>query len=385
MEENRKKINFGAAFSLAALMFSVYVGPGFASGTQTLTYFMTKGWFGIFLGPILCGLLVFVWCFLFFEFNRKYKPRDFRQQNDMLYTNKYVKKALGILVDVSAVVQIFLVVAAMISGASILLKNMIGMPVLVGTIIFAVLITVLSLFGAKLVLRVGNFLTICILGVTGYIAVVGIPKLWAQSQSYLAQRVPPTEYGFSWPSAIYIMFTIMGAMLAAKNAAVPVSAETMKNKKDSLVASLSTGVLCACGTMVYTVIFAAGMPAILKENIPTLYALQDMIKAGSVSVILYDVIALAAMLSTGVGLMYGGLTRYTPLLKGKLKNTSDFAIKLLVCAFFIIGSTLLSKFGILKIIGVGYTAMGIIVTPLTLWIFFIMIPYRMKKDNKLKD
>ena len=116
MEENRKKINFGAAFSLAALMFSVYVGPGFASGTQTLTYFMTKGWFGIFLGPILCGLLVFVWCFLFFEFNRKYKPRDFRQQNDMLYTNKYVKKALGILVDVSAVVQIFLVVAAMAKG-----------------------------------------------------------------------------------------------------------------------------------------------------------------------------------------------------------------------------------------------------------------------------
>ena len=56
------KINWYSALSLSALMFCSYSGPGFASGTQTMSYFMTKGYIGVFIGPILCGLIVFIWC-----------------------------------------------------------------------------------------------------------------------------------------------------------------------------------------------------------------------------------------------------------------------------------------------------------------------------------
>lgn len=34
-----KKTNFAAVFSICAVMYSAYVGPGFASGTQTVSYF----------------------------------------------------------------------------------------------------------------------------------------------------------------------------------------------------------------------------------------------------------------------------------------------------------------------------------------------------------
>ena len=49
----KKKSNFAAVFSLCAVMYSAYVGPGFASGTQTVSYFNNKGWIGIFLGETL--------------------------------------------------------------------------------------------------------------------------------------------------------------------------------------------------------------------------------------------------------------------------------------------------------------------------------------------
>ena len=60
MEAKTNKNKFAAIFSLSAIMYSAYVGPGFASGTQTVSYFNNKGWIGVFLGPAVAGLLCFI-------------------------------------------------------------------------------------------------------------------------------------------------------------------------------------------------------------------------------------------------------------------------------------------------------------------------------------
>lgn len=65
--EKKDKFNFAAIFSICAVMFSAYVGPGFASGTQTVSYFSNKGWIGVFLGPAIAALLCFVFNLLLFE------------------------------------------------------------------------------------------------------------------------------------------------------------------------------------------------------------------------------------------------------------------------------------------------------------------------------
>lgn len=377
----KNKINWYSALSLSALMFCSYSGPGFASGTQTMSYFMTKGYIGIFIGPLLCGLIVFTWCSLFFEFNRIYKPKDFREQSDMMYGDNKFRVIMGTLLDVFTFFDIFLVMSAMISGASILLSNMFGISILSGTLLFAGLITLFSLLGPQLILRFGSALTLCILMITLFIAVTGIPKLWPASHEYLAKRLTPPDFGFTWPYGIFVMLTITVAMLSGKNAAVP-SCSNLKSRSESLIAALGAGLMCSLGTMVYTVIFAAGIPEILNESIPTLYAIETMINAGPVSVILYSILASSAMLSAGVALMYGGLTRYVPMIRDISRFKNEKLIKISVCAFFITGSGILSSFGIMKIISVGYTTATIIAAPLLLWICFIMIPYRMIKDRK---
>lgn len=77
--------NFAAIFSLCAVMFSAYVGPGFASGTQTVTYFNNKGWIGVFLGLAIAGLLCFIFNLLLFEINRIYKPKTYREAYNTIY------------------------------------------------------------------------------------------------------------------------------------------------------------------------------------------------------------------------------------------------------------------------------------------------------------
>lgn len=383
MKQERKGIHrFGGAISIAALMFSAYVGPGFASGTQTTSYFLTKGWIGVFVGPVVVGLLTFLWCFINFEFNRIYKPKNFREQNDMIYKNKVIRFIAGAFLDITSFLQVILVTASMISGASILFQDMWGWPIWVGTVVFAVAILILSLRGTKLVLSVSSILTIAILVVTFYIAVIGIPAAWPAASQWLAERVPSTEFGFSKVYAWYIIVTFINMEIASRNASVTASAESLKTTAESFVASFGSGLLCTVATLVYTVIFAAGMPEIVSESIPTLYALNEIAHAGGIATILYEVIAIAAMLSTGVALLYGAVGRYEVLVKRFVNVSKDLTLKLGISLFFIIASTLMSKFGILAIIGIGYTYMGVIATPITVFLLFVTIPYRIWKDKK---
>lgn len=367
---------------LGALMFATYVGPGFASGTQTTSYMLTKGWIGVFLGPTVVGILAFVWCCLVNEFNRLYRPKNYREQSDMIYHNPVMRTAMGVFVDIVGVLQILLVTASMVSGAANLFNQMWGIPMAVGTLIFSAVILLLTLSGTGLVLKVGSVLTCCILLVTVYIGAVGIGVAWPATQAWLAQRIPPSAYGFTTFGAWYTIVTFVNNFISGRNAAVPASLESLQTRKDSIVASLVNALLCVLSTMVYTVIFAAGMPDILSESIPTLYALREIIGASKGSQAVYVIIALAAMLSTGVSLMYGAIARFHDIVKGVWKTGSEPAINAFIVVVFIVLSTALSTFGILAIIGIGYTYLGYVSVPLMVFLWFFTIPYRMYKDKK---
>ena len=114
MNNTAKKINFGAIFSICAVMYSAYVGPGFASGTQTVSYFLNKGWIGVFVGPLVAGVLCFIFNLLLFEINRIYKPNTYREAYNTIYRNKGLQTFFGTFkeIQVIVVVLIALVTAA---------------------------------------------------------------------------------------------------------------------------------------------------------------------------------------------------------------------------------------------------------------------------------
>ncbi|MBE6111226.1 MAG: hypothetical protein E7194_12550, partial [Erysipelotrichaceae bacterium] len=95
MKKTSNQSRFAAIFSICAVMFSAYVGPGFASGTQTVSYFLNKGWIGVFIGPLMAGLLCFIFNLLLFEINRIYKPDTYREAYNTIYRNKALQTFFG--------------------------------------------------------------------------------------------------------------------------------------------------------------------------------------------------------------------------------------------------------------------------------------------------
>lgn len=384
MNSKVKKGGIIGALSMGALMFSSYVGPGFAAGTQTVAYFLTKGWVGVIIAPLACALLTFIWCALTFEFNRVYKPKDFREQSDMIYHNPITRQALGIFKDIFSVIQILLVVSGMISAAAAILQSMFGIPNIAGTIGFAILMIALTLKGHHLIVKVGNVLTILIIGIVIFIFVIGIGVCWPGAQEFIALKQTPSDYGFTTGYAWMIMLSVVVLYTCGSNASIPACADNLRSKKDSIMAAAVTAILCGCGTAACTVLFAAGMPEIQAEKIPMLYIMQEVIGAGSVAQLLYAAIALSAMVSTGVIMLFGVSERYQLLMARTIMpdQTPELrrAIAGIIITLIAVG---LSRFGILAIIGKGYTTFTLCAAPFLIYLLYFTIPYRMSQDKKM--
>lgn len=371
-----------AALSLGAVMFSSYVGPGFASGTQTVQYFLTKGWIGVFLGVIVCGILSFIVEAIGAEWVRIKRPEHYRQNSDFLYRNKVVRLILGTFKDVLSVFTPIMSVAAQVSAVSLLLNSLWGVPEKVGAYGYCIVVLIMALFGAKILRLTGTGLTIAILGVTLYIAVTGIPNAWGGMKEFVALRQSPAEYGFTTINAWYIMIIFMNNFLCGSDACVSASRGVILTRKDVLLKAGTNTILCVLSTLVYTIVFAAGMPGITKEALPTLWALQNICGGPKGAQILYAILAIAAMLSTGIAVTFGVADRWVKPL-GKLIPKSSPIVRKAIVAVIILAICLWgSKFGIINIIYYGFVYMGKVAWPILVLLPTIVIPIRIAKDRK---
>lgn len=382
MEKAKKSSGFAGIFSICAVMFSAYVGPGFASGTQTVSYFNNKGWIGVFIGPLLAGLLCFIFNLLLFEINRIYKPKTYREAYNTIYRPKGLQLFFGTFKEIQVIVVVLIALSAQISTTAVLLNQLFGLPKAVGTIGFCAAVLLLSLWGAGLLRKVGTVLGIAILAICAYVAVICLGNAAPAANAYLAQHVSYTEYGFSGPQAWFSMLMIVVFFMNGYEACVPASLGIIKTRKDVFVESLVTAVLCAGSTIIFTYIFAAGMPGIMDEEIPTLWAINNLSNAGWISKILYVIFAIAAMLSSSVAFIFTVCGRFEPLIQKVWKKSTGFSRKFAIAIVFILVCTIGSSFGLLNIIRYGYGTFTTIVGPVMLVPLIISVPYRLWKDRK---
>ena len=134
--------------------------------------------------------------------------------------------------------------------------------------------------------------------------------------------------------------------------------------------------------MIFTFIFAAGMPEIMNEEIPTLWAINHLSSSGWISKILYVVFAIAAMLSSSVAFIFTVCNRFEPLIQKKWTSSSEFSRKFVIAIIFILICTFGSGFGLLNIIKYGYGTFTMIVGPVMLIPLIVNVPYRLWKDKK---
>lgn len=376
----RKK--FSDVFSLSAIMYSAYVGPGFASGTQTVSYFNNKGYIGIFLGPLVAGIMCFVFNLLLFEINRIYKPDSYREAYNTIYRPKALRLFFGTFKELQVIVVVLIALSAQISTTAVLLNQIFGLPKAVGTVGFCVLVLLFALWGAGVLRKVGTVLGFAILIICGYVAVVCLGNAVSPALIYLQQHVSYSEYGFSTVQAWFSMLMIVVFFMNGYEACVPASKGIIETRKDVFVESLLTAILCAGSTIIFTFLFAAGMPGIMEEEIPTLWAINHLSDSGWISRILYVTFAIAAMLSSSVAFIFTVCSRFEPIIAKKWSSSTSFLRKLVIALLFILICTFGSSFGLLNIIKYGYGTFTLVVGPIMLVPLVISVPYRLWSDRK---
>lgn len=382
MGAKTNKNKFAAIFSLSAIMYSAYVGPGFASGTQTVSYFNNKGWIGVFLGPAVAGLLCFIFNLLLFEINRVYKPESYREAYNTIYRPKGLQLFFGTFKEIQVIVVVLIALSAQISTTAVLLNQLFGLPKIVGTVGFCLLVLLFALWGAGVLRKVGTILGLAILVICAYVAVICLGNAAPAATEYLSQHISYSSYGYSAPQAWFSMLMIVVFFMNGYEACVPASRGIIETRKDVLTESLMTALLCAVSTMIFTFIFAAGMPDIMNEEIPTLWAINNLSSSGWISKILYVVFAIAAMLSSSVAFIFTVCNRFEPLIQKKWTNSTELSRKFVIAIVFILICTFGSSFGLLNIIKYGYGTFTTIVGPVMLIPLIVSVPYRLWKDKK---
>ena len=89
------------------------------------------------------------------------------------------------------------------------------------------------------------------------------------------------------------------------------------------------------------------------------------------------------MLSTGISIIYGMSERWSPVVGAKLlKNSKPAVVRIAVSGTMISACMLMSSFGILNLIRIGYPILMNIATPVVFMLLFVTIPYRIHKDKK---
>ncbi|MTI67392.1 MAG: hypothetical protein FH753_12470 [Firmicutes bacterium] len=368
--------------SVGAVMFAAYVGPGFASGTQTVAFFLTKGWIGVFLGPIVASIICFAVSLCLLEINRIYKPKDYRQQYDTIYRFKPLQFIVSNVKEIGTIMAALISIAAQISAAAILFQDLWNIPIVIGTIGFSAVIMIFALRGANILRLMGTALTLCILGVCIYIAALGIGPAWEGMSQFVTARTQPETFGFTHTVAWFTMISFSLFLLAGSDGAIPASVGVLKTRKDVLISAITNAILALASTLVFTIVFASGMPEIQNESIPTMWAIRNIIGGGKITQVLYAILAISAMLSTGIVLIFTITNRLQVPLGKVWKNSSEFSRKFVVALSFVILCTVGSSFGILNIVRYGFTYVSLIMTPVVFLPVLVAVPYRLWKDKK---
>ncbi len=374
MNKEKKGLALGGIFSIASVWFGAHVGGGFASGSQTMSFFIKYG-----KHAALFAVLSMVVVGLTYRENmimaRHYNAYDYHSFGKVLF--QPYNKILSPIYDVCYIMAGMLAVSASIAGAATLLTQVFGITYFLSVLIIGVLTLLLSMFGSNLVSKASSVLTILIVVSFLVICVQGISKNGMILQQNLSQPVDSsTFWKGAWKALSYAgfqCFAFLGLL----------GATSLTKTDEDCTKVTGIGFVLNGALIALTVLFIqAFMPDVAKETLPILAATKLM--GGGYLVIIYSIALFSAFLSTAVAVVYGNIMLFSRLSteKGlkiaKNKNT----LSLIVGIIIILISMLVSSVGLTKIIAVGYSYFGYI------GIFLVILPsltYGHFRNKKYKE
>lgn len=349
-------IKIGSAF------IGVIVGAGFASGQEVLQYFTSFGLMGI-IGAILSTAI-----FAYVGMTLVWLGSIMKTTSHKNAIYKISGPYLGFLIDYILIFTVFGVGVVMIAGAGSNMNQQFGVPIIVGTILMALLILLTGMLKVDhIVSIIGSFTPILIL----FLAIISVYSFLSMDGSLfvldrVANEVPTTLPNWFISCINYVSFnTAVGASMAL------VMGGAESNRKHAAIGGLVGGLGIGVLILISHLAIFSKIETVGNKDMPLLAIVNDI---SPVLGILMSIVLFAMIYNTAVSMFYSFTARFSPVNTRKFKVFFFITIIVAFAASFVGFTDLVSYFYPL----IGYLGLILIAV-------LMITPFRMKQQEKKKE
>lgn len=365
--ENKEKVTWGTIFGVASVWFGAHAGGGFASGNQTMNFFVQYGWPAIFTPIIAMVVLAFVYRVIIIMCNQ-HQVSNYNAWSHKLY--EPYDKVLSPLYEICNLGAGILATSASVAGAAAIINEMFHLPYMVCVIVLTAAIVVLSMFGAGLIAKASSVLVVLIVASCVIISVCGLAANGGHIIQDIQSNYAPRGIVYPiWKSLTYSSFQIF-SLLGTFGVAMQLKTEKNCNKATVLGFIINAGTL-----LLLTLLCLAYREDVTGNTLPILTICKSL--NNGLLTVLYTVSLFCAFISTAVSVVFGTIARF-----GKYSEKVHMNQKLwnaIVGVIIVVVSMFAASFGLTAIVAVGYGYLGVI------GIFLVAIPALIFGTKKIKN
>lgn len=367
--EKELKTNKGwlAAFEVAAVWFGAHVGGGFATGNQTMNFFVKNGMHSIWLPAVVVIIIGLVYRESLLM-AKNHKTYDYKSWSIKMY--EPYDKVFSVIFEVGYLLIVLLGTGGSIAGSASLMQTY-GVNYLAGVLITGIVFYILTIYGAKLIRKASSLITVFILIFLTIITVIGISSNTANLTEIVVTKYSPSSMGITLYNALryagYQSFVIAIVLSAS---------DTLKSDSDVnksiFLGTIINGVMITLSC----IMLLAWSPGVGGKTLPILYICEQL--DNQFLFLAYSILLFLAFISTGIGCVFGAVARFENVIKKPVDIKKRRGMISLVSMML---SMAISLFGLTKIVVVGYGYVGVI------GIFTVVIPCIIGgriKNNKFK-
>lgn len=347
--DNRKKSTFMVMFAVASVWFGTHVGGGFATGNQTVQFFVGFGFPSFFL-PFLAILLI-GWCY----YNAAVMAKNHKlYRYDELAEELYAPFSIvgKLFFDIAFTVLVAVGTGIAIAGSGSLLKQQFNLNYYVGIVLTGVIFFLLTIFGAGVVKKASTTITILILVCLSMLLIPGlISGTQGIADAFASRSIPE---GKSLLGAVWSACQYVGLQTLAVGAVISASGELNSTKKCMgmfIIGTIINGVMIALSAMMI-IGYISGMEG--EQLVLPILTIAKQLNIPAIEWA-YTLILFLAFISTGVGIIFGLVTRLENVIFPSIDLSKR---RMIISIVAMLISVLLSVFGLTKLVAVGYRWLG---------------------------
>ena len=375
---NKKQSALTIAIGVACVWMGTHFGPGVASGTQILVYWVKYGIWGTIASVLaMCLLGYCIYCAA--EYARIYKTYNYADWTSSVWGFKW----MVYLLDFSFIIVMMTALGGSLNAIASLLEQQFGVNYWIGVGLVVVCAALICAFGAKLLAAASSYMMYVVIAVLAVViimcATTGKLHLGEALSNVAAGKVAginPSFLGAIWSGIIYASFqaNVIGNISSV--------AMQLPDRKTTRLAAI-IGIIGNAALLVVLSLFFISATTLegydvldtAKNPLP-FYGVLTALGFTGLKVV-YVITVFIAVLSTAAGFCFGALARYSKLYRKPTDKTPGkdallVAVLLLLCSAA-------SKLGIVKLVSTGYTILGYLNLPLLIFPAIVLANRKISK------